>query len=258
MGPIQSSLNQLTLGIAGAAAGLAKGLKSSGKKPEAKPVQQEPDKQEPVQTNYGPTALEGKQYDYTARLGSRPYNKYAAALAAQTSGNDLIRQKARSSFKTAEQRLADIRNQETNSINQNAINEFGITDDISKGIYMLPDGRMIDGTYKGETDFRSVEHNDISSAYESAGVEIPGKGGIDSMYDFMKRGNIRMLPETKTIDISSKPSSEQMNAIYKMFNQGNLESISISDGDKTIEFKQNIDKESEISDLIRKHFGGSK
>lgn len=250
MGMIQSALNQLTLGIAGATVGVAKGIKD---KPAQKPV-----KEETTQQNYGPTVLEGEQYDYTARLGSRPYNKYAAALAAQNSGNDLIGQKNRARFKSVEERLADIRNQETNSINQNAINEFGITDDISKGIYMLPDGRMIDGTYKGATDFRSVEHNDISSAYESVGVEIPGKGGVDSMYDFMKRGNIRMLPETKTIDISSKPSSEQMNAIYKMFNEGKLESISISDGDETKEFKQNINKESEISDLIRKHFGGSK
>lgn len=148
MGPIQSSLNQLTLGIAGSVAGLAKGLKSV-KKPEAKPVQKEPDKQEPAQTNYGPTVLEGEQYDYTARLGSRPYNKYAAALAAQTSGNDLIEQKARASFKTAEERRMAFRKNKQLSI-INATNPM--LDDYHVGIRSVNDIKTWDEVLKGNDD----------------------------------------------------------------------------------------------------------
>lgn len=256
MGMIQSALNQLTLGIAGATVGVAKGLKGDNN-PAPKPV-----KKETTQQNYGPTVLEGEQYDYTARLGSRPYNKYAAALAAQKSGNDIIGQKARSSFKTAEERLSDIRNQQTNSITQNAINEFGLTSDVSKGLYLLPDGQMIDGTYKGSTRNRSVDHRDIASSYEGLNINLPDDSNSAYMIDFMKRGNIRLQPESGSIDILEKPTSKQMDAIYKMFNSGKLESINITNPNsqygESLDYIEDIESEEQIANLIKKHFSGGK
>ena len=144
MGMIQSALNQLTLGIAGATAGIAKGLKGGLNKPAPEPVQKEPAK-----PDYGPTVLEGEQYDYTAKLGPRPYNKYAAALAAQKSGNDLIGQKARAQFKSAEERVKDFYKDRQLSI-INATNPM--LDDYHVGIRTVKDIKSWDEVLKGNDD----------------------------------------------------------------------------------------------------------
>ena len=91
MGPIQSSLNQLSLGILGTAAGFAKGLKSAVKKPEVKETSK-PDTE--VSSGMGNIAKIGRVAGY------RRYMAGAAAL----SGNDMIAQKARASFKPLEER----------------------------------------------------------------------------------------------------------------------------------------------------------
>ena len=90
MGPIQASLNQLSLSVLGATAGLTKGLKSAVKKPEVKGVSPKTE----VSSGMGNIAKIGRVAGY------RRYMAGAAAL----SGNDMIAQKARASFKSLEER----------------------------------------------------------------------------------------------------------------------------------------------------------
>lgn len=111
MGPIQASLNQLTLSALGAVAGIAKGLKGmptpQGQQPKApavKGVKSETAalEKKPVKTGF--TTEEAAQL-LTARLGKRGYNKYASGLAAiqaVDSANDMIYQKASANFSVAD------------------------------------------------------------------------------------------------------------------------------------------------------------
>lgn len=98
MGPIQSSLNQLTLGALGAVAAVSKGLRGEFKKP------QTPAK---TSTKALPSA---KTSDY-AVMGNTTYTigNEAAAMSdfAATKGNDMIKQKFRST--KVKERLASIR-----------------------------------------------------------------------------------------------------------------------------------------------------
>lgn len=106
MGPIQSSLNQLTLGLLGAVAGVAKGVKggfSEPKKLESN-EQKEVKPLEPAETS-----------DYKVQNPieyTKPLPQEMASLMsdiAGISGNDMIKQKYRARFKNVEERLAMIR-----------------------------------------------------------------------------------------------------------------------------------------------------
>lgn len=98
MGPIQSSLNQLTMSLLGAAVGVSKGLKKGVIQPKTKTEEQplQPANvndykvQSPIQyTNPAPQEMSKVMSDFAA-----------------VSGNDLIAQKYRARFKTLEERKA--------------------------------------------------------------------------------------------------------------------------------------------------------
>ena len=103
MGPIQSSLNQLTLSLIGAVAGIGKGFKGGFNKPEAPE-----EKKTVVQGPKSETAKATKKQEAVApHIGKRSYNKYASGIAANVaafSGMDMIQQKARARFRSAEER----------------------------------------------------------------------------------------------------------------------------------------------------------
>ena len=92
MGMIQSSLNQLTLSVLGAGAGLVRGLKSAVKNPNA-PTGPQP--------NSEVTPSMGNNVKIDRVPGYRRYMAGTAAL----SGNDMIAQKARATFKPLAERL---------------------------------------------------------------------------------------------------------------------------------------------------------
>ena len=96
MGPIQSSLNQLTLGLLGAVAGVAKGVKGGFEEPKA-----------PGQPKVKPAKAEtGKKATYALQT---PKTSEYATYSALQSGNDMIKQKARASSRTFNKRLSMIR-----------------------------------------------------------------------------------------------------------------------------------------------------
>lgn len=104
MGPIQTSLNQLTLSALGAVGGVAYAFKGALKKPQAvaKPEAKEQLKAETT-SGMGNIAKVGRDY---SRKG---YRSYLAAANAVDAGNDMISQKARAKFKTPEERIAQIK-----------------------------------------------------------------------------------------------------------------------------------------------------
>ena len=100
MGPIQASLNQLTLSAIGAVGGLAHGLKGSFKKPQA-PKSEQP--QAETQSGMGNIAKVGKDYSRTN------LRAYSAAAKSVDSANDAIKQKATSRLSPIASRLEQIK-----------------------------------------------------------------------------------------------------------------------------------------------------
>ena len=105
MGPIQSSLNQLTLSTLGAIAGVAKGVKGGFLKPKApgKPTRKSKPLPEAKVSDY---AVQGEA---TYTVGSSSEKSAIMANVAGLSGNDMIQQKHRASAKKVKERLASIR-----------------------------------------------------------------------------------------------------------------------------------------------------
>lgn len=109
-----------------------------------------------------------------------------------------------------------------NAIEQKAIAHFGTTDNFKTAGYLLQDGQLLDFSgahwldgydeayiknWKEKNDIRQVDHEDIFEAYELAGSDFPSDSGLD----FMRRGNIRIVPESPGIELSSvtEPTAEQ-------------------------------------------------
>lgn len=81
-----------------------------------------------------------------------------------------------------------------------AVKHFGITYNIKECGYILTNGKMLDFSgfkFGGNKGNRSIDHREISEIYET---EI---SGCEAMINFMNQGNIRVLPESGGIDISS-------------------------------------------------------
>lgn len=147
-------------------------------------------------------------------------------------------------------------------IRQEAIKEFGLANRFSDSFYMLPDGRMLSGAGKGRGGYgRSFDHRDIGSSYLNAGVDIQETdrgGNSHNMLDFMRGGNIRTIPESNSIDVMSKPTSEQMNAIYNLWRRGDIDNIQITNpNDKygqQLDYLEDIKSEREIADFFNRNF----
>ena len=150
--------------------------------------------------------------------------------------------------------------EQMNKIRDAAIKRFGITNRLGDAFYMMPDGRMLSGA-GGNYGNRVVDHRDIGSSYLDAGVDIQEAergGNSHNMMDFMRGGNIRMIPENNSIDIMAKPTDAQMNMIYNMWRRGKLDGIQISNAEdkygQQLGYLEDIRNERQISDFIRKYF----
>ena len=86
MGPIQSSLNQLTLSAFGAIGGLAHGFKGGFAKPKTQKPQAQPKTE--ITNSMGNIAKIGRNYSRTHM------RSYEAAASAVENANDVILQKA--------------------------------------------------------------------------------------------------------------------------------------------------------------------
>lgn len=113
MGPIQASLNQLTLSALGAVGGLAHGIKGTFNKPVAPGKAETPAPKTETTSGMGNIAKVGRNY---ANKGLRSYE---AATKAIEAGNDAIVQKARSKYSPVATRLEQIK----------AASSLSVTDD---------------------------------------------------------------------------------------------------------------------------------
>lgn len=103
MGPIQASLNQLTLSTLGAIGGVAHGIKGTFAKPKA-PATQKQGAQPTAETesSMGNIAKIGKNYSM------QNIKSYEAAARSVESGNDAIRAKAKAHFDPIAARLNEV------------------------------------------------------------------------------------------------------------------------------------------------------
>lgn len=107
-----------------------------------------------------------------------------------------------------------------NTINDKAINHFGTTTNILEAGYILTNGKMLDFSGKkdgGESNVRYMDHRDIGEILESSST--------NALIDFMNLGNIRLNPESKGVDISIKPTKEQLLTLRDYINYFNGEII---------------------------------
>lgn len=103
MGPIQASLNQLTLSVIGAVGGVAHGVKGTFAKPK-KPAPEKAEQPKAETTSaMGNIAKIGRNYSNTG------LRSYMAAAKSVEAGNDAIAQKARSHYKPITNRLEQLR-----------------------------------------------------------------------------------------------------------------------------------------------------
>lgn len=118
------------------------------------------------------------------------------------------------------------KNSKWNGVEEEAAKHFGTTDDFKTAGYLMQDGRMLDfsgahwldgysddyiAQWRKKNDIRQVDHEDIFEAFESMGDDYPS----DSALEFIKRGNIRMVPEGPGIELSAttEPTAEQYRMI---------------------------------------------
>lgn len=147
------------------------------------------------------------------------------------------------------------------AVTNSAIDEFGLTSDFNDAFYMLPDGRMLSGGGKQNRSSRVYDHRDINSPYYNNDLDFETERGGNSsnMMDFMRGGNIRLIPETSSIDLMANPTQAQRNAIYNLWKNGKINNIQISNPDddygQQLDYLEDIQKESQIANLFKKHYG---
>ena len=146
------------------------------------------------------------------------------------------------------------------AIRQHAIKSFGTTDRFENAFYMLPDGTMLDGT-AGYGYGRVTDHRDINDSYYNSKVdlaEIEEGGNSHNMLDFMKAGNLRLIPETNAVDVMAKPTEAQMNRIKNLWRLGKIKAIEASDPNSrsgsSLGYLGNISSEDQIAAFLTRHF----
>ena len=140
--------------------------------------------------------------------------------------------------------------EQIDKIRKYALKHFGTTDNFDNAFYMLPDGRMLNGSQSGY--MREYDHRDIGEAYVNSNVDIRelNRGGnTHNMEDFMKWGNHRIMPENKSIELYTKPTSEQYRAIVNLWKNGKLNNLEVNR-----DYLEDIQSESQIANFFRKHF----
>ena len=93
-----------------------------------------------------------------------------------------------------------------------AVKHFGKTYRWSETGYLLADGSKLDfsGRHEGASGgHRTVDHRDILDIYPGD-TELDGNG---AMVDFMRQGNIRIMPEGDGINLQAQPTKAQERAL---------------------------------------------
>lgn len=136
-------------------------------------------------------------------------------------------------------------------ITSSAKKHFGVTYDWNKAGYILTDGSRLDfsGKHQGyDTGMRSVDHRDIGEVYSD------GSDGVSAMIDFMQKGNIRIMPESNSINLSSAPTAKQETALRQFIRRVNGEvMVDIDDANgktvRSLEYDAGTSAETILNDI---------
>ena len=96
-------------------------------------------------------------------------------------------------------------------LEQEAVKHFGHTYSWAETGYVLTDGSRLDfsGRHEGSGGGgRYEDHRDIAQLNAYSDLQ-----GTDAMIDFMRRGNIRVIPEVNGINLSVRPTRAQENTL---------------------------------------------
>lgn len=102
---------------------------------------------------------------------------------------------------------------------------FGTTQNWDEVGYITLDGKKLDfsGRHEGGPGgSRDVDHRDIRDAL---GEDYGGEDFSGSLVQFMSEGNIRIMPESNSINLSVMPTEEQMKALEDFISRNNGEVI---------------------------------
>lgn len=129
---------------------------------------------------------------------------------------------------------------------------FGTTYDWNKTGYLLTDGTRLDfsGKHEGyDSGMRSVDHRDIDEIYD-------GVYQVDALLDFMQKGNIRIMPESGSINLSTAPTAKQETALRQFIRRWNGEvMVDIDDSSgktvKSFEYDAGTSSEKILGDIRR-------
>ncbi len=148
-----------------------------------------------------------------------------------------------------------------NTIESDVLKRYGKTYNWEETGYILRDGNRLDlsGRNEGASGgYRQVDHRDIF--YEDS-----GDSGTSAMIDFMRRGNIRVIPESPGINLQLEPTESQYEKIADLVSRlGFKEKYFTVDFDDangntvhSLEYDGNVSYRKVISD-IRSYFANGK
>lgn len=101
------------------------------------------------------------------------------------------------------------------TIEARAMRLWGVTNDPARGIWILRDGRMLDGCQGGYV--RDVDHSEIGQFFTRSKFHTPGSNWL-YMKKFIKRGNIRMSMEGEPyFEFAIRPSEDQWRTMKYCF-----------------------------------------
>lgn len=111
---------------------------------------------------------------------------------------------------------------------ERAVENFGLTNDVREAFYVLPDGRMLDGSGRhwggDERDVagqRQVDHNDISEVIDDA-------SGADAMYEWMGRTGAMRFDQIVGIASVARPPTKAQLDVLNRANRGKYLALSLN------------------------------
>ncbi len=144
----------------------------------------------------------------------------------------------------------------TDEITEASKKFFGTTYDWNKTGYLLTDGSQLDfsGKHQGyDEGMRVVDHREVGNLYND-------RDQYEGKVDFMQRGNIRIAPETNSINLATLPTGKQETALRRYINRVRGEVIvDIDDANgntvKSLEYDSGTSA-AKILDDIHQYFEG--
>lgn len=111
---------------------------------------------------------------------------------------------------------------------ERAVENFGLTNDVREAFYVLPDGRMLDGSgrhwggdERSVAGQRQVDHSDISEVIDDA-------SGADAMYEWMGRTGAMRFDQIVGIASVARPPTKAQLDVLNRDNRGKYLALSLN------------------------------